>query len=113
MESQFFKTPPSEEGISDSTICSVRKGKSRDNLMTKSQYNSLTPEEQWEYTVARIHANDEQLRIERSRAEGEIEGKKAQAWESAAILHSKKMPLDFIAEVTGLSLSELKSRFHE
>lgn len=82
-----------------------------DNLLTMSQYNSLSPEEQYEYSIARMHANDEKLRIQRSHAEGEMEGDRKRAWKVAEKLHAQKMPLDFIAEMTELPLEELQQRF--
>ena len=47
----------------------------------------------------------------KGRAEGKAEGEKLQAWQSARILFDKKMPWEFISEVTGLTITELKEKF--
>ena len=98
---------------------STAPGDFYDNLLTMSQYNSLTPEEQMEYTRARMYANDEKLRILRSRAEviaegeakgraegiaeGELKGK----WEDARNFYNLGVDIDTIAKATGLPVESL------
>ena len=90
-----------------------------------SQNYSLTAEEQMEYHAWRIHENDQQLREIRShnegrnigraeglaegRAEGLAEGKLDQALNTARKLYDKGMNLEEIAELTDLSLEQLKA----
>ena len=95
---------------------SSHKGDFYDMIETMSQKATLTNEELHEYNQWLKVSNDERLKLYQAELDGEAkgraEGAKEQAWKTAERMHAKGMHFDEISELTGLSISELQSRFN-
>lgn len=85
-------------------------------LATKSRVSALSRDEKEYYDRWLKHEYDRYLQEElakqnahkEGRAKGIEEGELKKAWESARIMKEKGLDIEFIAEVTGLSIPELK-----
>ena len=92
----------------------IRNDEALSQLDSVSRIAALSEEKKIRYESALRRKRDRLAQIdtalEEGRAKGLEEGKTSQAWESARILKSKNMPLDFISEVTGIPESELRSK---
>ena len=84
---------------------SRQEGDFYDRIKNMSTTAALNPRELHDYHQWLKVTNDDRLRLEKAEEKGQLKEK----WETARILFDKKMTLEFISEVTGLPIQELKS----
>ena len=94
---------------------SKKEGDFFDRIKTMSHTASLNPQELHAYHQWLKVTNDDRLRLEKAMAtgmeEGIAKGIIEEKWQIANNLVSMGLPLSQVAQATGLSVSELQSRF--
>lgn len=85
---------------------SKQEGDFYDRIARMSSTAALTRDELHEYHQWLKVTNDDRLRLQEAKEEGE----KIQAWKTAKVLFNANMTWEFISEATGITIDELKEK---
>lgn len=93
----------------DEVPLSLRGKEEYKKVFEIAEVGNLTPEEMNEYQQSLKIQRDNNSALSNAKNEGKAEGKHEQAVEIAVKLKARNTPLEEIAELTGLSIAEIKS----